>query len=323
MNSTSYERLQRWRRRQRARWPGLFAPSIGTFSTDISCEARKELQSSTLIVQFHRDRSSQILINKVPIILCDGCAALQPLAQAQTSSASTQSPQSQPALTGEEFVRCDTCAFTTPLGHLRRLLSLPSCGPSFPVDVAFSLLVEAVGAPAAIKSSSDEHTSWFLDTKCRERGLDALLIALGLCDEQLCTSPQAFVDHIPLINYCLETERFIDNHASHPDIPHIQYSVTDLLVHAKVVEYNQADIAAKRSSTLIAEANQIWKNILSSSETVKYSQALHRLGTIGREFFLEQAKARQFNHNLRPIPASSFYMAQSDPLSNHDVQKEQ
>lgn len=84
--------------------------------------------------------------------------------------------------TGDCF-RCEACAFVTPLGIVRRLLRLHECGPVLPVSLAFTVLVEAVGAARAIKGVPEEHRSWFLDSKCRKAGLDGLFFALGLLDE--------------------------------------------------------------------------------------------------------------------------------------------
>lgn len=309
-----YDRLQQWRRRQQVRWPGLFLGSVQTlFQPRDSLRKQTGKLSTTIGVRFLRNRNTQIIVNDTLVALCDGCGSIQQLTTPLASSDSTQSPQQQTESHPVESLSCDVCGFVSPLGPLRRLLRLPSCGPVFSPGLAFALLVEAVGAPKAIKSCSQDQRSWFLDADCRSQGLDALLAAIGVCDEQLCVSPRPCLDQLPLFEYCMETERFLKANAPHPDVPSIPFSIADLMPAPTLKATHQAIQAAQRSANLVEEVKRIWKTLLSSPDSAVSTRGLFRLNGLSHEYLSEQAKARKFNHNLRPIPNTSFHATQPRP----------
>lgn len=249
-------------------------------------------------------------------MICDGCACIQPLSSPSTSSDSTLPPPRAVIDPPVEGLRCDVCAFVTTLGPVRRILRLPACGPCFDVNMAFALLVEAVGAPHAIKSCPDEHRSWFLDADCRKFGLDALLQMLGLSDEQVYRESLQSVQPTRFSTareYAIETEKFIDSYDPHADVPSIPFSVRELLPAHNFSSHRAT--AADRSAHLVDQAHHLWKTQLSSSDRKMNDRTLSKFQALSIEFRREIDEARLHNHIDCIVPPTSFHATQSKAAS--------
>lgn len=317
-----YERLQRWRYRQRIQWPGLFQSLTTSHSseappTNLPAEACIESLptiSFKLSAAIHQDHKVRIYLNNIIICICDGCGALLPLKPVLSSSASTVSPPkklvcglastSSDEVQDVNFVRCDQCAFTTPLGTLRRMLRLPPCGPSFPPTEAFALLTEALGAPTVLQTMPAAYRPWFLNPTCRMQGQDALLSLLGLRDECLIISD----DPLPRIrsssHYALRAERVLNAHFnSRPEFPYIPFSIASLIPDSSNDKslHSSVDDSTQHVAALVSEAQRLCKTVTASdTNRNNVAASLFRIKNISIEYEQEQVKVRLHNHIVRP-----------------------
>lgn len=283
--NATYERLQRWRRRESKRWPGLFSPSL---TTTPSAKGSHEISLVKL-----RNAHYSLLIDENPVSICDGCGSLMKVGCILASSDSTLPPsRSQDAR--ETFRQCQSCRFPTPVGPLRRLLGLQPCGPEFSTGVALSLLIEAIGIELALKERHPDLHSWFLDRSCRIDGMDAMMTALGIHEEQLCDSSplSPYQDTISFAErqYILDAETFLRNSIPDPMFPPLPFTITSLL--GSTCNHHAGLDAANRSNALIGEATRIWRNIGSHD-----NRGLRKVKALGAEFLAEQMRARKLNHS--------------------------
>lgn len=293
---STYTRLQQWRHREQKRWPGLFQGALN-----------QSEPSHTLTVQKLRTGQFRLLIDDIPSIICDACGGLLKRDRVLNSSESTLPPASQD--TAETSIRCPVCHFTMPLGPLRRLMNLPRCGPEFELQVAFSILVEAIGVEACIKHQDSELHSWFLDRGCRMEGMDAMFGVIGIRQEQLGKLPDhtqssTNVPSFVSIQNMIESERFLKATIPPSILPPIPFSVLDLNLSRDIDKSqvdNEARIVSERTAALVSEAARLWSKELYSDTG---QEALTKIHGVGREYIEEQRKARLFNHSELVVPTT-------------------
>lgn len=267
-----------------------------------------------LSAMMHADHKVRIYLNNVCICICDGCGSLLPLEPVVASSDSTVSPPPKlfcavPSTGNDEMqhinsVRCDQCTFTTPLGIVRRMLRLPSCGPSFAPTEAFALLSEAVGVPTVLQTMPAAYRSWFLDPACRAQGQDALLSMLGLRDECLIISDNPVPPIQSLKHYAVRAEQVLDAHfISCPQYPRIPFSVSTLIPDTSNDEsaaHSVVEDSTRHVATLISEAQFLCKTVTASDANRKeIASSLFKMRNISIEYQQEQAKVRLYNHTQR------------------------
>ena len=181
-------------------------------------------------------------------------------------------------------------------------MNLPRCGPDFEQPVALSLLVEAIGVETSIKDRDPELHSWFLDRGCRMAGLDALLGTIGVREEQLSSSEvsdsKSYETPMLMKEDIIETERFIKTTIPASVISPLPYSTLDL--HRSTTEsIQEGRLAAERAAGLVAEAARLMRMEASSDS---HDSVHMKMQALGREFLVEQAKARLFNHCKLCLP---------------------
>lgn len=322
-----YERLQRWRRREAARWPGLFRHSMspplrkGLHSNDKNRTRENNITSnqrkSNMVVERLRNGLFRVLIDNAPIVICDGCGALLPLDRNPPSSASTISPQSSAKITTkpELSIRCEVCNFLVPLGAIRRLLGLPPCGPEHAIQIALSLLIEAVGIQLSMRNRDPELHSWFLDRSCRTAGLDALLGAIGVREEQLydsdlIASQATFqpANQIPC-HYVQEADAFFRVNIPNEELPPLPCTIDILLGKSENNEQiEDATTAIERAAALVLEILRIWSKPSGNQMTAKKN--LLKMKAVGREFSVVLTKVRMLNHSENsPIKITTAQVA--------------
>lgn len=318
-----YERLQRWRYRQRLRWPGLFRSLTIKHFSEVSppkkCNSHMRASGTRMFkmtATMQQDHTVRVYVNCVPICICDGCGALLQLNTPTPSSVSTVSPPDKlicitASSESDEIhrvssVRCDQCAFTTPLGVVRRMLCLPSCGPVFAPVEAFALLAEAVSVPAVLQTLPPEYRPWFLDPICRTRGLDALISMLGLRDEFLISSPDPLPQIQSLNHYAVLAEHIMNTRlASCPEFPQIPFSISTLIPISISVEPTNSTIERYtcRASALVSEAQRLCRDVIAqNTHRTHIAASLFRIRTIATEYQHNQVKVRLYNHIQKPFP---------------------
>lgn len=318
MSSTSpalriHQRLQRWRRRERVRYPGLFASSLNP-----------PVSPPQVILQRLRNGRCKLLISGVSILLCDGCGALlssPPESEHAESSASTLPPAGSANESRTFWIICDRCRFCTPIGTLRRLLDLSDDrGPALDAEVAQALLVEALGAPSTYKLQDKWLREWILDTKSRMEGLDALCGALGLRDEQL-DAATVFNDKHETIAMT-EAERFLEKTVPSAFMNRIPLSVIQIraatLTTKCALGMSEAQEAAERTKNLVTEAVRMWQNAISSNASGGPASAsfVLKLRALGKEYLIERTQARSYNLVHLHIPQKGQVTQPKQQLSH-------
>lgn len=344
---TTYDHLQWWRYRQRKRWPGLFRsciwqPITASNSSEQRCKIR---------VRLNRNQTAHVLINDVPVLLCEGCGNLEPMDESLSSnempgissSASTCTPPDTTALPEQQVcqdcLKCTECGFSTVLPTMRRLLQLrdsSQCGPDFSSPVAFTILIEAAGISSSVKAYvGTPYHSWFLDKNCRSEGLDALLSALGLCDEQFnaslaedvsaddelhqdqSTESAAPLPVYPYLAYGFQAEMCLNLlTADRGDVPSIPFSVSMLSTstdtgtgsetHENENVDKQKDLIgfSQRTAEIVRTASEILKSESSDKRSHQSQKAKKRvlrlLRKLGMDYAVERSKARRFNYINHP-----------------------
>lgn len=225
------------------------------------------------------------------------------------------------------------------LPPLRRLLQLrdsSQCGPEFSPPVAFTILIEAAGISASVKAYVGmPYHSWFLDENCRSDGLDALLSALGLCEEQFngslvedmsadeelqqdqSTGSAAPLPVYPYLAYGLQAEMCLSLlTADRGDVPPIPFSVcmlttsTDTCSGSETHENENVDKQkdligfSQRTAEIVRKASEILKSELSDNQPHQNQKAKKRalrlLRKLGVDYSVERLKARRFNYINHP-----------------------
>lgn len=290
----TYLRLRHWRGLQQLAWPGLFSDSIG-----VPQPSSKSATTRAITVESFRNTELRILIDAIPVIICDGCGALQQLEASHGSSDTTLPPSN--ADFSSLFILCTLCTFPTPLAHLRTLLSLPSCGPHLPTSLALAILVEAASLPNSLDIAQPSLRAWLLDSSCRNQGLHLLLGAIGAREEQLFSPNPSESDHLGENDFSLirentfgdiqRAELFLQKRFTSSVVPTIPFSVKD--VRRKPVMAEEGREAASLALHFVNEAIRIWKECQSQPQNRRHTL---KMNMISRKFSDAQARARIFNH---------------------------
>lgn len=286
----AYERFHRWRHRQRARWPGLFASSF--------CIAAPPASPAPTVV-LHRDGTAQLSLTDAPVVICDGCALLQPVPSTSSSSASTLPPRA--ALSSAPILRCVTCGFATPLGALRRLLGLSSAGPALPTSLILALFVEAVGVPHASASAPSDRRSWFADADARRAALTELLTAIGVADECVLATPSSVDTHWAAAN----AQRVLCSSVQPP----LRFRPT----RRTQVQTDLLSSAISRADCVLEDVVSVWRGDMVSDDHARVVDALSRLHQLSASFVSARRDARIINHAIGTIPNVQLRVSQPSP----------
>lgn len=168
------------------------------------------------------------------------------------------------------------------MGTLRYLFGLPDDrGPAFEREIARALLVEALGAPAAVRIKDSELRDWILDPDCRARGLFRLCQVLGLCEEEVGRIGE-------WRGY--DTETFL-RRLPQEVMPRVPFSLRHLEEHA--VERGDGEQPLKafeRVRQIVVEGRTLWREHLSEDEMPK-------MRMLGRDYVVERRKIRCYLHS--------------------------
>ncbi|KAI0564953.1 hypothetical protein FGB62_22g28 [Gracilaria domingensis] len=309
---TTFLRFQRWRRRQQLLWPGLFSDFLTTIKS-----SKKSETSHSITLQSFRNVEYQLLIDDTPTVLCDGCGALQQLHSSHGSSDPTLPPSKEE--TASLFLTCSACGFPTPLGHFRTLLSLAQCGPHLCPSLALAIFVEATGSQFSLSNTNSNLHAWIRDRKCRLHGLQLLLGAIGVREEQLCPpqlsacnndeeSPISVMEKTKFHN-AQRAERYLEAKLSPRALPKLPFSASNLCQASPIRE--EGVEAAEQATQILNEANRIWKECRAHQH---HKHRIFKLNNLAREFHAAQTRARIFNHaNMLPFPTSHDTQVQPTP----------
>lgn len=167
---------------------------------------------------------------------------------------------------------------------MRYLFGLPSDrGPALEREVARALLVEAVGAPAAVKIKDKELADWILDPNCRTKGLFRLCHVLGLCEEEVGAIGKW---------HGYDAEMFLSKfpHEIMPPVPfslhHLVGTTTERGDERQVLEM------LERVRGIVVEGGNLWREGLSGEE-------MQKMRTLGERYVTERRKLRCYFHSER------------------------
>ncbi|CAN8076743.1 unnamed protein product [Agarophyton chilense] len=280
-------------------WPGLFSDFLTIF------DASEKSKTHTVTLQSFRNVEYRFLIDDVPIILCDGCGALQKLS-AQVSSDNTLPPSKEDA--ASPFLKCSACSFPTPFGHFRTLLGLPNCGPHLSPPLALAILVEAIGSEVSLDITHEALHAWIRDKKCRTEGLHVLLGAIGARQEQLCLPQPNSCDNneasVVLENQrsiyhnALQAESYLEKKLSPEMFPKLPFSVSDL--YQITDRDDDGAQAAERAIQVLDEANKTWKEFGASPQNNHFA---FKVSDLAKKFHVAQIQARIHNHSSFALSA--------------------
>lgn len=301
-----YARYQRWRRRERGRWKGLFRGGI--CSAIAGSEPAAEMSLERL-----GDGRAHVFIDGRLLIVCDGCGSLVQLDGSIGSSGSTLPPN--PSHThqslSDRWVRCTLCQFATSLGGLRAILGMSgTAGAPFDYNAALALLVEAKGPQSVVEMDMSGVEDWCKSEPRRMLGLQFLLKMIGVCEEDLIHpkfsvshNGQHLFDNEDDLAAREEAEAFICALpcAERLVLPFAVRSLSSVgtgnspsLRNMRKEALDAAEISAK----IVTEAAGIWDTILQAEEqtTEATQDVLQKLWHLGNDLREQQTRARMFNH---------------------------